>query len=290
MSVPFDPAGFAQRQLDAYNARDLARFVAEYTDDVQVFALPDPQPVTVGKAAFAAHYRDHRFNRPGLHATLVQRMVVGNKVIDHEVVQGVPGAPLETAAIYEVTPAGISRVWFVRADSPPRSPARQQAMAPALRRAQPQDDAALQQMLELYQYELSDIWPQEADAAARYGYDLTRHRQGERFHAHVAQVGSQYAGFALVAPAAVTRREGHWMEQFFVLRRYRRSGVGSALATHVLRSHPGPWEVGQLHANRAAQAFWRRLIDTVTHGQWVELALHEGWWQGVVQQFEVPAT
>ena len=114
MSDTFNPEGFAQRQLDAYNARTLERFVAEYTDDVQVFVLPDPKPVTVGKAALAAHYRDNRFNLPELHAKLVSRMVFGNKVIDQEIVYGVPGAPLDGAAIYEVTPEGISKVWFVR--------------------------------------------------------------------------------------------------------------------------------------------------------------------------------
>ena len=115
MSNTLDPAGFAQRQLDAYNARDLERFVAEYTEDVEVFVLPDPKPVSVGKAALAAHYRDNRFNLPELHAKLVNRMVFGNKVIDQEVVYGVPGAPLDGAAIYEVTDKGISKVWFVRA-------------------------------------------------------------------------------------------------------------------------------------------------------------------------------
>lgn len=40
-------------------------------------------------------------------------MVFGNKVIDHELVTGVPGAPLEVAAIYEVTTVGINKVWFV---------------------------------------------------------------------------------------------------------------------------------------------------------------------------------
>lgn len=116
MTPAFDPAAVAQRQLDAYNARDLAAFVAEYTDDVQVFTLPDPRPVCVGKAAFAAHYRDHRFHLPELRAELVNRMVFGNKVIDQEIVHGVPGAPVHCAAIYEVTPAGIARVWFVRSE------------------------------------------------------------------------------------------------------------------------------------------------------------------------------
>ncbi|RZU02551.1 nuclear transport factor 2 family protein [Rivibacter subsaxonicus] len=113
MPDAFDPAAFAQRQLDAYNARDLERFVREYSDDVLVYRLPGAEPVIVGKAALAEHYRKNRFNLPGLHAELVNRMVFGNKVIDQERVTGVPDAPLEVAAIYEVSPAGIAKVWFV---------------------------------------------------------------------------------------------------------------------------------------------------------------------------------
>ncbi len=113
MDETFDPAAFAQRQLDAYNARDLERFLREYTDEVVVYRLPGSEPILRGKPSLAEHYARNRFNLPELHAKLVNRMVFGNKVIDQEYVTGVPGAPLEVAAIYEVTPAGISRVWFV---------------------------------------------------------------------------------------------------------------------------------------------------------------------------------
>jgi len=112
MAHTFDPEAFAQRQLDAYNARDLERFIREYAEDVAVYRMPDPNPVIVGRAALGAHYRDNRFNLPELHAKLVNRMVFGNKVIDQEIVVGVPGAPLEVAAIYEVSEHGISKVWF----------------------------------------------------------------------------------------------------------------------------------------------------------------------------------
>ncbi len=159
------------------------------------------------------------------------------------------------------------------------------------RKAQPEDFPALQQMLELYQYDLSDVWLQETDAEAKFGFDLARNKLGLRFHAHVALEGSQYVGFALVAPAIVTRKEGSWMEQFFIMKRYRRSGAGRALALHVFRNHPGLWEVGQMPDNLPAQAFWREVISTNTAGAYVELQVTEGWWQGVVQQFEVaPST
>ena len=113
MSATFDPAVVAQRQLDAYNARDLESFLAEYTDTVAVYRLSESTPFLVGKAALSEHYRTNRFNLPGLHAQLVNRMVFGNKVIDQERVTGVQPTPMEVAAIYEVTPDGISKVWFV---------------------------------------------------------------------------------------------------------------------------------------------------------------------------------
>jgi|SRR5450830_203173 hypothetical protein len=113
MPSAFNPADFAQRQLDAYNARDLERFIAEYTDDVVVYRLPETASILVGKTALAEHYRNNRFNLPGLHAELVNRMTFGNKVIDQERVLGVQEQPMEVAVIFEVTPAGISKVWFV---------------------------------------------------------------------------------------------------------------------------------------------------------------------------------
>ena len=160
-------------------------------------------------------------------------------------------------------------------------------MSLELRQARPGDFPALQQMLELYQYELSDIWPQDADSEAKYGYNLDRHKLGARFHAYVAISGSQYVGLALVAPATVTRKEGSWMEQFFILKQYRRIGAGRALALHVLHCHPGPWEIGQIPGNNSARSFWRQVIADATAGQYQELQLTEGWWQGSVQQFNI---
>lgn len=149
----------------------------------------------------------------------------------------------------------------------------------------PQDFAAIGQLLELYQYELSDIWDQELDDHGRYGYDLSRHREAARSFAYLLSIDARPAGFALVAPAAVTTDQGHWMEQFFVLKKHRRSGVGATLARHVLQSHPGAWEIGQMPGNTAARAFWRKLVADFTGGAFEELEITEGGWRGSVQRF-----
>lgn len=112
-----NPELAVQRQLDAYNARDLARFVAEYTDDVLLFRPPQAEPILAGKAAMAEHYATQRFNLPGLQAALVNRMVVGNKVIDHERISGIGEAAVEAAVVFEVNPHGlICKVWFFGPD------------------------------------------------------------------------------------------------------------------------------------------------------------------------------
>lgn len=101
-----------QRQLDAYNARDLQAFLANYTEDVRVFRPPAPEPIMSGKPALAAHHANNRFNLPALHAKLVNRIVIGNRVIDHEHVTGIDAGTIEVAAVYEVTDGLISSVWF----------------------------------------------------------------------------------------------------------------------------------------------------------------------------------
>ncbi len=108
-----NPADPVQRQLDAYNARDLERFVAEYADDVRVFRPPATEPVLSGKAALAAHYANKRFNLPGLHAELVNRMVSGVTVVDHERIVGLPeGGVVEAIAVYRVADGLITAAWF----------------------------------------------------------------------------------------------------------------------------------------------------------------------------------
>lgn len=105
-----DAVAVVERQLAAYNARDLERFVACYSDDITVWRVPATDPALAGKAQFAAFYATERFNRPGLHAEIVNRIVLGHRVIDHERVHGVSEAPLEIAVAYEVAHGLIVRV------------------------------------------------------------------------------------------------------------------------------------------------------------------------------------
>jgi len=108
-----DPAAVVQRQLDAYNAHDLAAFVACYAEDMTLWRMPATAPAIVGRAALAAFYGAERFNRPALRADLVGRLVVGGKVIDHELIVGLDETPRTAIAVYALGAHGlIATAWF----------------------------------------------------------------------------------------------------------------------------------------------------------------------------------
>jgi hypothetical protein len=109
-----NPEAVVQRQLDAYNARDIEAFMATHAEDAQQFEYPSKL-----LASGAAQVRERslvRFQEPNLHARLVKRMVMGNKVIDQEVVtrtfpEGT--GKIELVAIYEVQNGRIAKAWFM---------------------------------------------------------------------------------------------------------------------------------------------------------------------------------
>ena len=102
-----------QAQLEAYNARDIDAFLATYTEDAQLFELPD-KLLARGTAELRERYTK-RFADTRLHAEIVKRIAVGNTVVDHERVRmTLPEGPgtIEAIAIYEVRDGKITTVWF----------------------------------------------------------------------------------------------------------------------------------------------------------------------------------
>ena len=148
------------------------------------------------------------------------------------------------------------------------------------------DKPVLQRLLELYQYELSDVWPQTLNIHGEYGFAVDRYLRNPRLAAFLFLVDGAYAGFGLVDPDVSLPENELWMGQFFVMKRYRRLGVGRQAARHIFDALRGRWEVGQMPLNHAATAFWRRVIADYTGGHFVEHLLHDERWDGPLQCFD----
>jgi hypothetical protein len=104
-----------QAQVDAFNRRDVAAFMATYAPDALHGEYP-ADTVFSGAARIREHYAE-LFTDPdaaGLHAEIRQRIVKGRFVVDEDVVTGLPAdSPHVSVVTYEVVDGRILNAWFM---------------------------------------------------------------------------------------------------------------------------------------------------------------------------------
>lgn len=109
------PEWCAQEQLDAYNARDIDRFAAVYSENVELIDLVSGDVFCSGKEALRKRYGQMFSEKTELSCSLVSRVVCGNVVYDEELVSGlVHNTVVHAVATYLVADGHISKAWFVR--------------------------------------------------------------------------------------------------------------------------------------------------------------------------------
>jgi len=98
-------------QLDAYNARDIDKFVATYSEDIEIYNSKGVMTMK-GHAQLRERYNNLFKNTPNLHCRIVNRIKINNKIIDNENVT-MNDRLVEAVAIYEVVDGKIKKVTFV---------------------------------------------------------------------------------------------------------------------------------------------------------------------------------
>jgi predicted acetyltransferase len=154
--------------------------------------------------------------------------------------------------------------------------------------AERSDQGVLGNLLQLYAYDFSEMIPEDVEETGRFREEpLEPYWDDASRFPFLIRAGERLAGLALVhRKSRVSGADDVWdMAEFFVLRRYRRAGVGMGAAHQIFASHPGKWEVRQRNGNASATAFWRRAISTYTGGRFAEDVLDDERWRGPVQRF-----
>jgi predicted acetyltransferase len=96
--------------------------------------------------------------------------------------------------------------------------------------------------------------------------------------------GEHWAGFALLDRASHSGKPtDHHMVEFFILRKHRRGGVGTAAMNAITDRYPGLWETAVVRRNTQAQAFWRKIARA--HGEVDELDFDNEAWNGPILRF-----
>lgn len=117
-NFPNNPvAAIVARQLEAYNRQDVDAFVACFAEDV-VIEVDGIDTQHIGRETMRENYAAMFKAFPNNHATVTQRMVVGQHAVDEELVEGREDKPFRTVAVYTIGDHGlISRVRFLSRES-----------------------------------------------------------------------------------------------------------------------------------------------------------------------------
>ena len=110
------PEEVVQENLDFYNQRNIEGFMASFSENIKVYELGSAKPSATGLLKVEKIYTELFKNSPKLHSTILKRIVMGNRVIDHESITGRNGnfEVLELVLIYEVENEKIIKITVIR--------------------------------------------------------------------------------------------------------------------------------------------------------------------------------
>ncbi|MUK88298.1 GNAT family N-acetyltransferase [Ornithinibacillus sp. L9] len=141
----------------------------------------------------------------------------------------------------------------------------------------------LMNLLQFYIYDFSEFIDVHVEENGRFGeYPLNDYWTEDNHFPYLIRLNGNYAGFALVKLIETETKSYFSISEFFIMKKYRRAGVGKFVAKDIFRLHKGDWEVFQMEKNEPAQLFWRNVIKEYTSGQFTE-RIEEG--KRITQEF-----
>lgn len=138
----------------------------------------------------------------------------------------------------------------------------------------------LRNLLELYAYDFSEFDQSDVSEFGFYGYQYVDHYWTEEGRQpFLIRVDQKIAGFVLIRQV----NEIYQISEFFIMKKYRRTGIGKTVAFMIFDRFKGEWKIGQLESNLPAQIFWRKVISEYTHDNFREVRVSD--WEGPIQRF-----
>jgi predicted acetyltransferase len=140
-------------------------------------------------------------------------------------------------------------------------------------KAQPEHKQVMENLMQLYIYDFTeflDFDVQDNGLFEAYPYLDNYWKETNHRFPYLIMQDKRIIGFVLVRFMASEKRQYYSVAEFFVMKKYRRTGIGTAVAKAILGLHKGQWAIFQSVNNVPAQVFWRKVIADVTKGQFSE--------------------
>ncbi|WP_010275222.1 GNAT family N-acetyltransferase [Paenibacillus senegalensis] len=153
----------------------------------------------------------------------------------------------------------------------------------------------IRNLIQFYQYDASEHSHDDPSPFGLFDYNYLDHywtphgRDAEGRAAYLIRVNDSLAGFALINDHSILNKpDTKTIAEFFIMRKWRKKGVGRQAALTIFDTHPGLWEVKQEKENKIAQKFWQSVIQSYTGGAYTRLESHPPAWDGPLIYFSKP--
>lgn len=150
--------------------------------------------------------------------------------------------------------------------------------------ATPDHEPVLANLVELYIHEFTEWIDLEIGPDGRFGYgQLPLYWIEPDRYPFLLEVDGKLAGFVLIRRGrSASGGEDVWdVAEFFILRRYRRRGLGIQAAHRIWRSFPGRWQIRVMEENKPGRRFWANAIAAFggQPASPVQVEKDGQWWQ-----------
>lgn len=158
-----------------------------------------------------------------------------------------------------------------------------------------EEKTVLYHLIQLYRYDSSEFDGHVLNPHGLYLYKYFDHQWTDEYRRpFIVKVDGEVAGFVLLIldlPKEYTKwstaEKTNIISDFFIMRKYRRKGVGKTVAYEIFERFPGTWEVRQTAANQPAYTFWKHVISKYKgNNGYHENFLQNEKWNGPVFVFE----
>ena len=140
-------------------------------------------------------------------------------------------------------------------------------------------------LMQFYMYDFSEYTGADVEDSglfAAYPQLEEYWREEDQRFPYIIRSGERHIGFVFVRRIETPERRYFSIAEFFIMRKYRRKGLGRRIAKAIFDMHSGQWEVYQMETNTPAQIFWKEIIAEYTNGHFIEKTENKR----TIQQFE----
>ena len=134
-------------------------------------------------------------------------------------------------------------------------------------KAKEEQKPILANLLELYAYDFTEFCDFDIGNNGFYGYEyLPLYWTDQNRFPYLIYVENKLAGFVFVQIGSPISKDTEvWdIAEFFIMKKYKRQGVGTAVALKIWQQFNGDWQVRVLAENQIAKSFWLQAIKKFT--------------------------